>query len=309
MKHKLLNGAVGLTVIASTAWIPSQKVGAVPFTSPPDNIAPSESTGGASRGGLFVPKPGESNINRRATGGASRGSLFTPKPGESNINRRATGGASRGLFSPGSRQPIRQEGVSSGASRDGRRYLNYPYTNLEQPAAILALLPQSYFGTTVAQHAEILVYVPQSQARESVFSLKDAQGNTLHEMNVPISGQAEVISIKVPTELKLEKDYQWFLALKIDGELSTRTPYVDGWIKRIRPNQEIAASMQQGDLLKQAKAFGKHGVWYDCVSALAKLKATQPNNSSLNKHWSELLESVGLEKIEKAPVVATNYGF
>jgi hypothetical protein len=195
---------------------------------------------------------------------------------------------------------------AAGASRDGRRYLSYPDTNVEQPAAILALLPQTYFGTTVSQRASILVYVPQSQARDSVFSLKDAEGNTVHEMNVPISGRAEVISIEVPIELKIDKDYQWFLALKIDGELTTRTPYVDGWIKRVRPNREIAASMQQKDLLKQAKVFGKHGVWYDCVVSLAKLRATQPNNANLDKEWVELLESVGLEQIVKAPVVAVN---
>jgi len=122
-------------------------------------------------------------------------------------------------------------------------------------------------------------------------------------MNVPISGRAEVISINVPTELKIEKNYKWFLALKIDGELSTRTPYVDGWIKRIQANRAVLASMQQGDLLKQAEVFGKHGVWYDCVATLAKLYGTQPNNISLSKHWSELLESVGLQEIEKAPII------
>ncbi len=350
MKQKLLTRILGFGLIASAAWIPSQSVRAVSFSSPPDSASPSRAAGGASRGGLFKPKPGESTP-KNAPGGASRG-LFTPRDGESAPQRGAiSSGASRGLFTPRDGESAPQRGAiyggasrglfaprdgesapqttagggarggelfapessqpapknaDGGAGRDGRRYLNYPYTNVQQPAAILALLPQTYFGTTVSQYAEILVYVPQSPARQSVFSLKDVEGNTIYEMNVPISGKAEVISIKVPTELKLEKDYQWFLALKIDRELTTRTPYVDGWIKRIRANPEIAASMQQKDLLKQATAFGKHGVWYDCVATLAKLRASQPNNSNLDKEWSELLESVGLQKIEKAPVVAFN---
>ena len=170
----------------------------------------------------------------------------------------------------------------------------------------MALLPQSYFGTTVSQRASIFVYVPFSAAREGAFSLKDAEGNTLHEMNIPISGRPEIISIKVPAELEINKEYKWFLALKVDGQLTARTPYVDGWIKRVRPNQEIAASMQQKDLLKQAEAFAKHGVWYDCVATLAKLRATQPNNANLDREWVELLESVGLQQIKKAPVVALN---
>ncbi|MEO1428612.1 MAG: DUF928 domain-containing protein [Cyanobacteria bacterium J06633_8] len=330
MKQKILGSTLGFTLIASAAWIPSQKVSAVSFTSPDDKSSPSQATGGASRGGLFTPKPGESTLKRRgARGGASRG-LFTPKSGESTLNRGTTSGGSRGLFTPksgkstlnrrsttggGSRGELfapqssqaAPKNADAGASREGS-FLSLQAT-VEQPAAILALLPQSYFGTTVSQRAEILVYVPSSQAVEGVFSFKDAEGNTLHEMNVPMSGKAEVISIKVPTELKLEKNYQWFLALKIDGELITRTPYVNGWIKRIRPNREIAASMQQGDLLKQAEAFGKHGVWYDCIATLAKLRAAQPNNTKLDKEWSELLESVGLQQIEKAPIVAINFKY
>ena len=282
MKQKLLTSTLGFALIASAALIPSQKVNAVVFSAPTDSSVPSQATGGASRGGLFIRKSGESAPSQ-ATGGASRDGLFTRSSGESAPQETAGGG-----------------------SREGRRYLNLPHTDTDQPTAILALLPQTYFGTTVSQQAEILVYLPQSQAIEGVFSLKDAEGNTLHEMNVPVSGQAEVISIQVPTDLKLEKNYQWFLALKIDGQLTTRTPYVDGWIKRIQPSKEIAIAMQQKDLLKQATAFGKDGVWYDCVATLAKLRANQPNNTNLDKEWSELLESVGLQEIEKVPVVASN---
>jgi hypothetical protein len=326
MKQKIVASTLGFALIASSASIPLQKANAVMFSAPPDSSipsqasggefrgslftrnsgesAPSRATGGASRRGLFTRKSGESAPSQ-ATGGASRDGLFTRNSGESAPSR-ATGGASRdGLFSRNSGESAPQSSAG-GASREGRRYLNFPHTDIDQPAAILALLPQTYFGTTVSQRAEIMVYLPQSQAREGVFSLKDSEGNTLHEMNVPVSGQTEVITIKIPTDLQLEKNYQWFLALKIDGQLTTRTPYVDGWIKRIRPNPEIAASMQQKDLLKQATAFGKHGVWYDCVATLAKLRATQPNNANLDKEWSELLESVGLKQIEKAPVVASN---
>ncbi|MEA5596591.1 DUF928 domain-containing protein [Rivularia sp. UHCC 0363] len=326
MKQILTASTLSLMLIASGGWMSSQMVSAVTFSPPPNSGTPSKATGGASRGSLFAPKSGESAPKRstggasrgslfapkssesapkRSTGGASRGSLFAPKSGESTP-KRTSGGASRGdLFAPKSSQPAPQK-TDGGASREGRRYLNFPESNVEQPAAILALLPQTYFGTTVSQRAEILVYLPDSEAREGVFSLKDAQGNTLHQMTVPVSGQGGVISIKVPTDLQLEKNYQWFLALKIDGELSPRTPYVDGWIKRIQPSAEITMAMQQKDLLKLATALGKNGVWYDCVATLAKLRANQPKDANLDKQWSELLESVGLQQIEKAPLVALN---
>ncbi|MEO1377659.1 MAG: DUF928 domain-containing protein [Cyanobacteria bacterium J06635_10] len=291
MKQRLIASTLGFALIAGGAWIPSQRVSAVMFSSPSDNSAPSEATGGASRG-IFTRISGKSAPSE-ATGGASRSGLFTRISGES-APREATGGASRsGLFTrkSGESGPLHARG---GGSRNGDN----------QPAAIMALLPQTYFGTTVYQRPEILVYLPQSEAKEGVFSIKDIKGNTLHKITVPVSGKAGVISIKAPIDLKVEKNYQWFLALKIDGQLSPRTPYVDGWIKRIQPNKEIARSMQEKDLLNVAKTFGKQGVWYDCVAALASLRAAQPNNPTLKKHWSELLESVGLQDIEKAPVIA-----
>ncbi|MDY6900588.1 MAG: DUF928 domain-containing protein, partial [Cyanobacteriota bacterium] len=234
---------------------------------------------------------------QRSVGGGSR-TIFQ----NSSAPQRSTGGGSRTIFQNSS-APQKSTG---GSSRYGRRYLNYPDTTVEQPAAILALLPQSYYGKTVSQQAEIFVYVPQSAARDSVFSLKDTQGNTVYQTNVPISGQPEIISIKAPTQLQIGKEYKWFLALKTDGQLSTRTPYVDGWIKRVRPNQKIRASMQQPDLLQRAETFAEQGIWYDCVATLAKLRATQPNNKNLEQEWVELLESVGLNQINKAPIVAFN---
>ncbi len=307
MKQKIIVSALGIAVVGSSALIPYQNVRAVMFEPPLDSDTPSKATGGASRGGLLIPKAGESIPNRFRRGGASGGSIFIRKSDESASSQiKLKSGGSRGdLFVPKSSQPIPLSS-GSGASREGEHHLNFYETSIEQPAAILAVLPQTYFGTTVSLRPEILVYLPQSEAKEAVFSLKDAKGNTINEMNVPVSGKAGIISIKIPTDLKLEKNYQWFLALKFDGQLSPRTPYVNGWIKRILPNRKLAISMQKKDLLDVATALGKQGIWYDCVATLAKLRATQPNNTNLNKHWSQLLESVGLKQIDKAPVVAVN---
>ncbi|MEM9922799.1 MAG: DUF928 domain-containing protein [Cyanobacteria bacterium P01_D01_bin.50] len=296
MRQRLIASTLGFALIAGGAWIPSQRVSAVMFSSPDDNSAPSEATGGASRSGIFTRISGESAPSE-ATGGASRSGIFTRISGESAPSE-AIGGASRsGIFTRKSGESApRGNHTTGGASRNGDN----------QPAAIMALLPQTYFGTTVYQRPEILVYLPQSEAKGGVFSLKDAKGNTLHEMTVPVSGKAGIISIKIPKDLKIEKSYQWFLALKMDGQLSPRTPYVDGWIKRIQPNKEITRSMQEKDLLNIAKTFGKEGVWYDCVATLASLRAAQPDNSTLKKHWSELLESVGLQDLDKASLIALN---
>ncbi|AUT01613.1 hypothetical protein CLI64_15135 [Nostoc sp. CENA543] len=278
------------------------------FTPVASKGAPRQTTGGASRGNLFTPVDGK-GAPRQATGGASRGNLFTPVAGK-GTPRQATGGASRGdLFTPvdGKGAPTQ---ASGGASRVGTYYLNPSTVSSAGPAALIALLPQNFYGTTVSERPTILVHIPASGAKEAVFSLKDEQGNTQYQTTISIDGQSGIVGVKLPAEaptLAVGKNYQWFLAVKVDGQLSPSTPYVDGWIQRIQPSAELATAMQEKDPLKRAAAFGKHGVWYDCVTTLAGVYSQQNSNVALTKQWEELLSSVSLQEIVKAPVlVAAN---
>lgn len=326
MKSRYVISALSaIALIASSALSSAY---AVTFTPPARNGAPSQATGGASRGSFFTPKKGN-GAPSQATGGASRGSFFTPKKGN-GAPRLATGGASRGnLFTPtrGNGAPQQASGgasrgnlftpakgnsapqqASGGASRVGTYYLNPSIVAASNSAALIAVLPQSFYGTTLSEHPTVMVYLPASNAEEAVFSLKDEAGNMQHQMTIPVAGKSGVITVKLPNDapaLDIGKNYQWFLALKVDGQLSPSTPYVDGWIKRIQPNAELAMAMQQKDMLKQAEALGKNGVWYDCVATLAALRTAQPENVTITKEWEELLSSVSLKEIVTVPLLAS----
>ncbi|QLE55956.1 DUF928 domain-containing protein [Nostoc sp. TCL26-01] len=349
MKRRYLTSTLSIiALIASSTWVSAY---AVTFTPPQDNSAPSQATGGASRGIFFTPKQGNStprqatggasrgnlftpkqgnSTPRQATGGASRGNLFTPKQGNStprqatggasrgnlftpkqgnSTPRQATGGASRGnLFTPKQGNSTPRQATTGGASRLGTYYLNPTTVAAGGSAALVALLPESFFGTTVLAHPTILVNLPASNAEEAVFSLKDETGNTQHQMTIPVKGKTGVIAIKYPADapaLAVGKNYHWFLALKVDGTLNPSTPYVDGWIQRIQPDAELAKVMQQEDAFNQATAFGQKGVWYDCVATLAALYTAQPNNATIIKQWEELLSSVSLKDIATVPLVAS----
>ena len=282
MKRRYLTSVLSIiALIASSAWASAY---AVTFTPPVKNGAPSQATGGASRGNLFTPTKGNS-APRQATGGASRGDLFTPSKGNS-APRQASGGA----------------------SRVGSHYLNPSTVAVGGPAALIALLPQSFYGTTVSERPTILVYIPASNAEEAVFSLKDEAGNIQYKMTIPVALKAGVIAVKLPADapaLAVGKNYQWFLALKVNGTLGPSTPYVDGWIQRIQPTAELVTAMQQEDALKQATTFGKNGVWYDCVATMAVLHTAQPRNAAIIKQWEELLSSVSLQDIATVSLVAS----
>lgn len=310
MKQKALAGTISLcTFLTSLILTHSASVRAVVFEPPPNGGAPRSAKGGASRGNVkFIPPP-ERQTPSRASGSGSRGSLFTPKL-RNRVPKSGAGGASRGnLFTPKPGNETPKSGAG-GASRGDSvnptsKNIN-PQSTGTSVAAILPILPQTFFGTTVSEYPNIFTYLPDSNATEAIFSLKDSTGKTLHQLTIPVSGQAEVVSVQVPTTLEIDRDYQWFLALKINGQLSPRTPYVSGWIQRIQPNAELLQAMQQQGGLEQATAFCKNGVWYDCMVSLAKLRAEQPKNETLDRHWSELLASVQLKEIDKAPIVALN---
>jgi Domain of Unknown Function (DUF928) len=317
-----------LVVAAMVSGLPAQAIG---FKAPAGQGAPSQATGGASRGGIkfapargmkapsqatggasrgaikFAPARGQAAPSQ-ATGGASRGSFFKAPKGQ-GMPGQATGGASRGsvFFKPakGQSAPLR---ASGGASRTGRYDLteaNGP-TGAAGPAAVMAMLPQTYMGNTISDRPTIMVYLPASAARQASFSLKDAKGQTLYQQNMAVSGNAEVMAIALPADapaLQVGQTYQWYVGLEVDGNLGPSTPYVDGWIQRVEPSAKVAAALQQPDLLKQAEVLGAEGIWYDCAAKLASLRTQSPGNASLDKEWSDLLGAVGLQELSAMPVV------
>lgn len=270
------------------------------FTPPSDNASPRQATGGASRGDFFVP-PSDNASPREATGGASRGDFFTPPP-EDGTPRNTSGGASRGegLFEAGNEAMD----TTSGLSR-GNAYGTAAYEAGSAAHSMLAVMPDSFYGTTVEARPTVLVYVPHSSATEAVFSLKDEARNTLYEMPVAVPAAGGVIAVEMPAdapELAVGENYQWYMAIKLDEALSPSSPFVDGWVKRIEPSAELANALDQGNALAKVEALGANGVWYDTAARLAMLTEDQADDTMAN-HWHELLESVGLDDIAAAPIV------
>jgi Domain of Unknown Function (DUF928) len=274
-----------ILLVAGSIGLAAGNAQAIGFTPAPGSGAPSQSTGGASRGSFFTP-PTNQGAPQQAAGGASRGRFFKPAKGR-EVPQRSSGGASRvGRYALNNTEnPIASQG----------------------PAALVAMLPQSYNGTTIAAHPTIMVYVPESTAKTAVFSLKDDAGNMVYQQQLDVSGKAGLVAIALPSNapaLNLNQNYQWYMALQVDGALNPTTPYVDGWIQRVAASPELTTAMQQPDGLKQAEVLGANGVWYDCVAKLASLRASQPDRPELDKHWAELLESVGLQDVSQVPLIA-----
>ncbi|MGG6296811.1 DUF928 domain-containing protein [Leptolyngbya sp. AN02str] len=316
MKRSFLLQPLGtLVLLMALAGVSIRDAHAISFTPPDNNSAPSASTGGASRG-TFIP-PSGNEAPRQATGGASRGTFIPPSGNEAP--QQATGGASRGTFVPPSNNTAPRQ-ATGGASRDGfippsdnaapqtavggasrtNLYGYLPSQSGEQAVSMLAVTPQTFYGTTLAERPTILVYVPASNAQDAVFSLKDEAGNTLYQTLVTVPSTAGIVAVQLPENapaLEIGQNYQWFFALMVDGTLSPSTPYVDAWIKRIAPDTNLAQALQQVDAHQQAETLAANGVWYDSVALLTDLRIAQPTNTAFTADWHELLNSVGLQEV------------
>jgi hypothetical protein len=323
MKQQWFTGMVGaIALIGGAAWTQLGAAHAVSFTPPPGSAAPTRSTGGASRGGLFTPPPGSAAPNR-STGGASRGGLFTPPPGSAAPTRSA-GGASRGGFftpPPDNRAPHQSAGGASrgsffvppvengapqqtagGASRINAYGGTADSTSVQ---ALLALLPDNFYGTTLKERPTIMVHLPASTAEQGLFVLKNDTQEVLFEMNVAVPAQGGVIAVELPENapaLALNQTYEWFFALQVDGELTPSSPFVEGWIERIEPSVAQAQAAPQSAAIERIAALGAQGIWYDTVAELATLQANE-ETPAIAQHWQELLESVGLVELAATPIV------
>ena len=269
------------------------------FVPPTDNAAPQGSTGGASRGSFFVP-PTDNAAPQGSTGGASRGDFFVP-PADNAAPQGSTGGASRGLFDG----PETAVAANSGNDRSNIYGEMILPTGSSAATSMLAVLPESFYGTTLEARPTILVYVPASNADAAVFSLKNEAKETVYNMAISIPESGGVVAIEMPAEapeLKVSEYYQWYVAVQLDGELTPASPYVDGWIKRIEPSADMEVALDEGDALTKIATLGASGVWYDTAAQLASLQGV-PANETMASHWYELLESVGLADIAAEPIV------
>ncbi|NJM45837.1 MAG: DUF928 domain-containing protein [Alkalinema sp. RU_4_3] len=299
------SGLFGTAVIFASGLliaIPGQAE-AVQFKPSPKYSAPHQTTGGASRGQVKFRPNSRNAAPRQSVGGASRGVKFMPAPGGKSA-RSSYGGASRGvLFAPkkGKGMPRRSDG---GASRTN---LYGGYNNGNESLNMQAMTPENFFGTTLEARPTIMVYLPESDAKEAVFTLKDDAKNLHYQMVVPVSGQAGVMALQLPSdapELELEQDYQWYVALKVEQELVPGTPFVDGWVKRIRATPELTQQLANQSSQKQAEILAAEGIWYDSAALLAQAYKMDSKNEAIAQDWKDLLGSVNLTEIADPALLA-----
>lgn len=168
-------------------------------------------------------------------------------------------------------------------------------------ASVTPLLPKTNIGLTIAERPTILIYIPQTNAKKALFSLKDEQGKSYYQTSLTLSQQRGVIEVKLPSTisaLKIDKNYQWNFVVICTEELEPDSPWVSGWIRRVKANRNF----KNPPTVEVASQLASMGIWYDSLATLAELKKKQPHNQTVATSWQELLNSVDLSAIAEAPL-------
>lgn len=177
-------------------------------------------------------------------------------------------------------------------------------TLLNKPS-LMALVPTTNYGLTLAEYPTFLVYVPKTSAKQVVLSIRE-EGTQHHSQTLlPITEIPGVISIK-PSDnsppLKVGKNYQWALVLVCGERPGPNDPAIASWVKRVALLQPQSSQLTLKSALEQAKRYGEQGIWYDAVAALAQARQSQLDNNATTSIWADFLKSAGLGAIATEPL-------
>lgn len=176
--------------------------------------------------------------------------------------------------------------------------------------SLVALIPETVFGTTVASAPVLHWYVPQVNAATLEFSMYDAEGNTVVLLDMPPPNAAGIVSLKLPAsagELALNADYHWYFSIVCNAADRSADVFTEGWVRRVPLTAELDAQLQAAPADQQAAIYAEAGLWYDALTATVQQRC-QNTGDATAAQWAELLDSVGLRSLADAPLAAACAG-
>jgi Domain of Unknown Function (DUF928) len=192
-------------------------------------------------------------------------------------------------------------GRGSAASRSG--------SCVETGQTPMSVTPKTDPQLTTAAYPSFFVYVPQNSAQALEFVLQDNTTNReLYKTTLKPNKQSGVVRVNFPNNANLPslqngKEYAWTFSVVCDTQSRDKDIEVTGSIQRIQADPNLAIQLQKAQPRERAALYATSGIWQDTLTTVADLRRTNPNDLAVKTDWEDLLKSVGLEKIAKAPLL------
>ncbi|MEG3971023.1 DUF928 domain-containing protein [Microcoleus sp. T2B6] len=172
------------------------------------------------------------------------------------------------------------------------------------------LIPENKIGRTVSEYPLFFFYLPQTEAQEAEFVLKDENGKPIYQTTLKTNNSSGVIGVSLPANknvspLQVGKDYRWSVALICDAQDRSADMLGEGIVRRVELSADILRQLDRADARQKTFIYAQNGIWQDALSTLAAARRANPNDAELAADWESLLDSVKLGQIAKEPIVQT----
>jgi hypothetical protein len=185
-----------------------------------------------------------------------------------------------------------------------------PESCIQGNDSLIALVPASGFGETIAEYPTVFWYTPKTVATELDFVLKDANEEEIYSTTYTLAKSADntvvgspgIMSLSLPAfanlpPLKLNQEYFWTLALVCSPTDRSQDVIVGGGIKRVQPDPTLARRVQQATPQERIALYANNRLWYETLATLVELQRDRPNSNDLTSAFNKLLSSVGLQRL------------
>lgn len=171
---------------------------------------------------------------------------------------------------------------------------------------LTAIVPESEIGRTASPYPSIFLYVPSTPEKTKMeFELRDENENLLYKQEFLGNGQEGIYRIDIPTyvnPLQEGENYLWSFSLICSETDLAGSSVVGGWINRIENSQSIQRQIETVSPSDRLEKYANELLWYDLMASLADLRQSEPNNSTFENRWENLLNEVGLNDLATEPL-------
>ncbi len=202
---------------------------------------------------------------------------------------------------PADKSTLRSQGSGSRGCED----------SLQENLVTLLIPSKDYIGQTVSGHPTFFWHLSQPVSVPMKFTLREpgvAKPLYVKQVDSPKVGTIQIKLPKDLPELVSGRKYGWSVTLECNPRRPSANPYFYSWIERVPATpvleQQLAAATSQTSsppetLRKRALIYAQAGLWYNSLADISTAVTANPNNSSLQEDFLDLLAQVGLTEVAK----------
>ncbi len=167
---------------------------------------------------------------------------------------------------------------------------------------VTALIPAANSGLTLSPYPRFFFHMPPYPGASVAFRLETETGDLVYATQFVPEARDGTYDIALPNTsnlppLEVGVMYRWTF------EIPEQDLMLSGGILRGEASTEFAAELEAAYPIQRVRLLAETGIWFDAISEAADLVRGDRSRPAYQRLWSELLQSVDLQKIGDRPLL------